>query len=199
MDSERRFSASSSLRNGERQPLDDENLHEEEAMQPPTRGRFLVLLIGAAVGFLCVIINVVLTFVNAPIYEAVAHEGSAVTANTYTVFGLACLNFLIQVLACFLAGFVVGKWLALRKPGFFAGAVTAFVVYVSSFLANYIPGYPGRLTPSTPTSSTAITNGTITVIVFLIVWMAIGGLMSLWGAYVATRRHPYYNRVAEEE
>ncbi|GHO94506.1 hypothetical protein KSF_045540 [Reticulibacter mediterranei] len=163
----------------------------EETTTSPSR-LFTALAIGAGVGILCVALNVVITFLNAPIYQAVVNEGKAVTGNTYAVFGLACLGLFIQVLACFLTGFIVGKATIQRQLGFYAAVVTSAIVYLASFAVRYIPNYPGNLTSSTSVSAGMATGGIITVIVFLIIWGLVGGLIGLWGARISTRKHPAY-------
>jgi hypothetical protein len=186
-DSEGQYSSYASRRR--RRAEEEEEL--EETTAPPSR-LFTALAIGAGVGILCVALNVVITFLNAPIYQAVVNEGKAVTGNTYAVFGLACLGLFIQVLACFLTGFIVGKATIQRALGFYAAALTAAIVYLASFAVRYIPNYPGNLTSNTSVSAGMAASGIITVIVFLIIWSLVGGLVGLWGARVSTRKHPAY-------
>lgn len=150
------------------------------------------LLIGFIVGLLCVALNVALTFLNAPIYQAVANEGKEVTGNTYTLAGLGCLSFFIQLLASFIAGFIVGKTAVRRQLGLYAGALTSAIVYLASFAVRYIPNYPGNLATNTPVSGGVVAGGIATTIVFLIIWSLIGGLIGLWGARISTRNHPAY-------
>jgi hypothetical protein len=170
-----------------RRAYDNDQEHEEPSRIPTA------LLIGIVVGILCVALNVALTFLNAPIYQAVVNEGSkVVSGNTYTLFGLGCLSFFIQLLACFIAGFIVGKVAIVRRLGFYAGIVAAAISYLASFAVRYIPNYPGNVASNTPVSGAAVGGGIATVIVFLIIWGLIGGLVGLWGARIATRSHPYY-------
>jgi len=160
------------------------------------------LLIGALAGILCVALNVAITFLNTPVYQAVMNEGSkAVTGNTYILFGLGCLSFFIQLFACFIAGLIVGRVVVQRQLGFYAGVLTAAISYLASFAVRYIPNYPGNLsgnTGNTPVSGATIGGGIATVIVFLIIWSLIGGLVGLWGTRIATRNHPDYVREPEE-
>ena len=183
---------SSSYASRRRQQAEEEEEQLEETNAPPSR-LFTALAIGAGVGILCVALNVAITFLNAPIYQAVVNEGSKeVTGNTYAVFGLACLSLFIQVLACFLTGFIVGKTTIQRQLGFYAAALTSAIIYLASFAVRYIPNYPGNLASSTPINAGMATGGIITVIVFLIIWSLVGGLIGLWGARFSTRKHPAY-------
>lgn len=148
------------------------------------------LLIGFIVGLLCIALNVALTFLNAPI---IANEGKEVTGNTYALIGLGCLSFFIQLLASFIAGFIVGKTTVQRQFGLYAGALTTFIAYLASFVVRYvIPNYPGNQATTTPASGGIVAGGIVTIIVFLIIWSLIGGLIGLWGARISTRNHPAY-------
>jgi hypothetical protein len=186
-DSEGQYSSYASRR---RQRAEEEEF--KETSTPPPSRLLPALGIGAAVGILCVVLNVAITFLNAPIYQAVVNEGKEVTGNTYAVFGLACLGLFIQVLACFLTGFIVGKVTLQRQLGFYAAALTSAIVYLASFVVRYIPNYPGNLTSNAPVNAGMAAGGIVTVIVFLIIWSLVGGLVGLWGARFSTRKHPAY-------
>jgi magnesium-transporting ATPase (P-type) len=175
-----------------RKSSDDDDQEDEEPSRLPN-----ALLIGVVVGIVCVLLNVAITFIGAPISQSVASEGKAVTGNTYALIGLGCASFFIQLIACFIAGFIVGKNVAQRQPGFYAGILVAAISYLASFVVRYIPNYPGNMTSNTPVNGAAVGGGIATIIVFLIIWSLIGGLIGLWGARVATRNHPVY--VSEED
>jgi hypothetical protein len=96
------------------------------------------------------------------------------------------------MLICFLAGFVTGKVAVLRKMGFLTGFVAGAVIYTLSFLLNYIPGYPTHLAGSGVRGLVGVGSGILASFIFLLVWGVIGGLVSLAGAWLATRKHPYY-------
>lgn len=155
------------------------------------------LLIGAVIGIVCVLLNVAITFISAPISQSVANEGKAVTGNTYALIGLGCVSFFIQLIACFMAGFIFGKKFVQRQPAFYAGILVAAISYLASFVVRYIPNYPGNMSSNTPVNGASVGGGIATVIVFLIIWSLIGGLIGLWGARVATR--PHSADVSEED
>jgi hypothetical protein len=156
------------------------------------------LLIGAVVGIVCVALNVALTFLGTPIFHAYANAGKEATGSSYALIGLGCVSFFIQLFACFIAGFIVGKTAAQRQPGFYAGILAAAISYLASFVVRYIPNYPGNLTNNTSINGATVGGGIVTVIVFLIIWSLIGGLIGLWGARVATRNHPDYASESQE-
>jgi len=153
------------------------------------------LIIGIAAGLLCAFQSVVITLVNSSTYQTYVASGTQQTvqdAVAFTLFGLACLTFGISMLICFLAGFVTGKVAVLRKMGFLTGFVAGAIIYTLSFLLNYIPGYPTHLAGSGVRGLVGVGSGILVSFIFLLVWGVIGGLVSLAGAWFATRKHPYY-------
>jgi uncharacterized BrkB/YihY/UPF0761 family membrane protein len=172
---------------------------QQPANDPPRKrrdhpnGLLTALIIGTVAGILSAISNIALTFANAATYQAIVREASdQVTSNTYAIFGLACLNFFFILLACFLAGFIVGKVAIQRRLGFYAGMLGAAITYAASFLVRYIPNYPGNLPAQSPAGGAAVTGAIMTVLIFLLIWIFIGGMLGLCGSWAATRRHPYY-------
>lgn len=153
------------------------------------------LIIGIIAGLLCAIQSVVITLVNSSTYQTYETSGTQQSVqNTiaFTLFGLACLTFGISMLICFLAGFITGRVAVVRRMGFLTGFVAGAITYTLSFLLNYIPGYPTHLTSSGVHGLVEVGSGIIASIAFLLVWGVIGGLVSLAGAWLATRKHPYY-------
>jgi hypothetical protein len=190
--------------NGSRQPFDDETeveFDDEDDVQgfggpQLPHNRFTkALIIGIAAGLLCALQSVVITLVNSSTYQTYVTSGTQQTvqnAIALTLFGLACLTFGISMLICFIAGFVTGKVAVLRRMGFLTGFVAGAITYTLSFLLNYIPGYPTHLASSGGRGLVGVGSGILVSLIFLLVWGVIGGLASLAGAWLATRRHPYY-------
>ncbi len=143
-------------------------------------------IFGSVAGIVSVILNITITLSNLPMFQLVAHEGDKVSYNTaLAVTGLQCLNFLVTLFICLVAGYVVGRFTLQRRLGFYAGMLAGIIIYLSTFIINFIPNYPGKFTPDI-----------VTAIVFLCIWSFIGGMMSLLGAWIATRRYTR-NSVAE--
>ena len=191
-------------RNRGREPLDDEtdvdfNANDDiqglYGLQLP-RNRFTkALIVGVAAGLLCAAQSVIITLVNSSTYQTYVASGTRQTvqnAVALTLFGLACLTFGISMLICFIAGFVTGKVAVLRRMGFLTGFVAGAIIYTLSFLLNYIPGYPTHLASSGVRGIVEVGSGILVSLIFLLVWGIIGGLASLAGAWLATRKHPYY-------
>lgn len=153
------------------------------------------LILGITAGLLCAIQSVVITLVNSSTYQTYVTSGTQQTvqnAIALTLFGLACLTFGISMLICFVAGFVTGKVAVLRRMGFLTGFVAGAITYTLSFLLNYIPGYPTHLASTGVRGLVEVGSGILVSLIFLLVWGVIGGLVSLAGAWLATRKHPYY-------
>jgi hypothetical protein len=188
-DSER----SSSARRKRAQQDFEEDEEEGTSFSLPARGVPYAIIAGIVAGVLGILLNLAITFLNATLFQQAAKAGSNITYNTaLAVVGVQCLNFLLSLFVCFLAGYFVGKMAVQRRLGFYAGAVAGVIMYVISLLVHYIPGYPGNTPANSPTETAGAAAGVITIIVFLFIWSFIGGLISLWGAWMATRRHPYY-------
>ncbi len=184
------------------QPYDDETEVDFEdgyqgfASSQLPHNRFTKALIsGIIAGILCALQSVAITLLNSSTYQAYVTSGtqqSVQNSIALTLFGLACLTFAISVLICFFAGFVTGKVAVLRRMGFLTGFVAGAITYTLSFLLNYIPGYPTHLTSTGIHGLVEVGTGILASLVFLLVWGVIGGLVSLAGAWFATRKHPYY-------
>jgi len=99
--------------------------------------------------------------------------------------------FTLSLLVGFFAGVIVGRIAVRRRLGFLAGALAGAVFSLSLFFVSLIPSYPGNLAVNGAT----ITTGSL-VISFLLfcLWSIGGGLVSLFGTWVATVRHPHYLR-----
>ena len=185
--------------NGYRSPIDEQYDQDDTVLSaaelPPDRTK-KALLIGLVAGLLCVAQSIIITLVNASTYHAfdTARDQAVKNALAFTIFGYAMLTFFITLLLLLIAGFITGKIAVQRRSGFLSGFVAGLIIYGASFIINYIPGYPGNQhTSSTgPTDTGIVLGGIIIILVFFLVWGVIGGLMSLLGAWIATRRHPYY-------
>lgn len=176
----------------------ESGIEEEAAFSLPAHGILYAIITGIVAGALGALLSVAITFLNAPLFQQAASAGSSIAYNTaLAIVGIQCLNFLLSVFVCFLGGYFVGKMAIQRRLGFYAGAIAGVLMYVVSLLLHYIPNYPGDLSANTPTESAGTTAGIITIVIFLFVWGFIGGLLGMWGAWMATSRHPYYAATEE--
>ena len=174
-------------------------LHQRDVAMTPAlpRGRVKnALIIGVIAGVLSIAQSIIITLVNAPTYHAydVTKDAAVKNALAFTIFGYAALTFFITLLICLIAGFIAGKVCVQRRLGFLAGFVAGLIIDAVSFITRYIPQYPGNQQVSSGginSAGTAI-GGIIVILVFLLIWGIIAGLVSLLGAWLATRKHPFY-------
>lgn len=169
----------------------------EEATSPALpRYRFRnAVIIGALASVFCIAQSLAITLANASTYHAfdIAKDQAVKNALAFTIFWFAVLTFFITLLILLIAGFIAGKIVIQRRLGFLAGFVTGFIVYGAGSITNYIPNYPGvQHTASTTSGSGGLLIVLLIALIFFLVWGIIGGLVSLLGAWIATRKHPYY-------
>ena len=165
----------------------------------PPHALSMALGIGALGGIVILIISIVISLANRSVFQTAARQGSNISLGTaQLILGLTCAIYLVSLAISFIDGYVVGKKAVRRLYGFYAGLLVGGIAYLGSVLVEYIPNYPGRANTSTGTSSVA--GGLVVLLVTTIIWMILGALFSLWGTFVATRRHPYYlTRQAQKE
>lgn len=180
-----------------------DNEEEDERVEPtlPPNGLLYALIAGVVGGALTVLLNVTITFLNADTFAQAAQAIAAnklSTGTAYAIAGLACLNLFIGIATAVVTGYIIGKIAVQRRLGFYTGALVGIIVYLGSFLVRYIPNYPGNVSASNVTAGGAAT-GLLISLIFLCVWGGIGGLLGLFGARTATKRHPYYVRYREDE
>jgi hypothetical protein len=171
-----------------------------DASTLPSSGLQYTLIGGVAAGILSALISIAITLLNAAAFQTAAAKGTNVAYSTaLSVVGLQCLEFFVSLLICFGAGYIVGKVAVQRRLGFYTGALAGAIIYLGEFLMRYVPNYPGNLARNTPGSAEAFAGGLLISLVFLLIWAIIAGLISLWGAWAATRRHPYYLSQPKED
>jgi hypothetical protein len=173
----------------------DEYPYKEQEYTLPRNGLISSLIIGLIGGFIALAIPIAIVLINASLFSAAASAASKdETGLSYqlaiSLLTWQCSGVFVDLLIAFGIGMIVGKVAVKRKLGFLAGAITGGIVYLGIFFAQYIPGYPGVIT-TTGTSGTWL-PGFLTAIGLCLIWALVGGLMSLWGTTIATRRHPYY-------
>lgn len=172
------------------------------------RGRLVnAVIAGIIAGFLCIAQSIIITFVNAPTYKAYDTAAAAAkhatgsnlaqlkateSAIAFTTFGFALLTFVISMIILLIVGFILGKIVVERRLAFLAGFIAGILDYSLGFITRYIPGYPGNSTVAASNSSTVIVSSVFIVIILFLVWGVIGGLVALLGAWIASRKHPYY-------
>ncbi|HLI08314.1 MAG TPA: YrzE family protein [Ktedonobacteraceae bacterium] len=213
-ESEQEYPLHQHAANSRQQPFDDEEPGQTEN-RPPTRplppprslprevyvsrlprhGLRTAILAGIIAGVLCIIQSIIITMANASTYAAFEKATQAAVKNAlaFTIFGIGLLTFFISMVIILVAGFIVGRAAVKRSYGFLAGFIAGILTYALSFLIQLIPNYPGTKGANGSITGTGpLVGGIFITIIFVLIWGIVGGLVSLLGAWLATRRHPYY-------
>ena len=160
----------------------------------PQRGLYYAVIAGVIAGVFTALLTIVVTLVFAGTFHAASQQIAVDRLTVKTALalaGLVLLNFTLFLLVGFLVGFIVGKIAVRRRLGFLAGALAGAVFYLIIFLASLISSYPGNLA----VNGTTMTTGSLVISCLLLcLWSIGGGLVSLFGTWVATVRHPHYLR-----
>ena len=161
----------------------------------PQRGLYYAVIAGVIAGVFTALLTIVVTLVFAGTFHAASQQIAVDRLTVKTALalaGLVLLNFTLSLLVGFLVGFIVGKIAVRRRLGFLAGALAGAVFYLITFLASLISSYPGNLA----VNGTTMTTGSLVISCLLLcLWSIGGGLVSLFGTWVATVRHPHYLRL----
>ena len=174
-------------------------MHQREKPTQPTLppgGARKMLSISLVAGIIAAIINIVITLVNAPLYQqsaSYANHPSQMPLNVASaVVGLFVLTGVISLVIYFIAGFFIGRVAVARKFGFFGGFVASAIAQIIGFIVGQLPNYPGKINTGFSSNSLNIGGGLITALIILVLVALIGGLLGWLGAKLSTRRHPYY-------
>jgi hypothetical protein len=163
----------------------------------PQRGLYYAVIAGVIAGVFTALLTIVVTLVFAGTFHAASQQIAVDRLTVKTALalaGLVLLNFTLFLLVGFLVGFIVGKIAVRRRLGFLAGALAGAVFYLIIFLASLISSYPGNLAVN---GNTMTTGSLVISCLLLCLWSIGGGLVSLFGTWVATVRHPHYLRFGE--
>jgi hypothetical protein len=153
---------------------------------------YYAVIAGAIAGVLAALLTIVITLVNAGTFHAASLQIAADSLTVKTALALAAwelLNFTLSLLIGLFVGLIVGRIAVHRRLGFLAGALAGAVFYLMIFLVSLISSYPGNLA----VNGTTMTTGSLVIsFLLLCLWSIGGGLVSLFGTWVATVRHPHY-------
>lgn len=161
----------------------------------PQRGLASAMLSGVLAGVFTALLTIVLVLVFAATFQAARQQMAVDRLTVKTALALAgvgLLMLLLSLLAAFVVGVIVGRIVVQRRLGFLAGALAGAVFSLLIFLVSLIPNYPGNLAGN----GTTMTTWSL-VLAFLLLCLGSigGGFVSLFGAWVATVKHPHYLRL----
>ena len=167
---------------------------EDDIVDLPRNRLKNAAIAGLIAGVLCSIESIVIAFINTANYQQAAAIPAAKlpVSLAFTLVGVACLTFFVGLVICLIAGYVVGRVAVQRRLGFLTGFIAGIVTYGISFLLNYIPNYPGHLPGSSTSNAGVVVAGLGVILILFLIWGVVAGLVSLFGTWLATRRHPYY-------
>lgn len=217
-DSEQQYPLHQPRQNGQHHPFDDDTIADERGDQGPfqgprrpgqgpvhqreaaanpqfPRGHFRkALIIGVFAGLIAALQGVIFTLANASLYHTVSTtpQNKLTLSLAEAVVGLLCLTLFISLIIYLIAGFITGKVAVDRRMGFLAAFVAAAVAYILGYIVQQIPGYPGAHATGFSGGLVGLGGGILTSLILLIVAGVIAGLVGFFGAWLATRKHPYY-------
>jgi hypothetical protein len=165
----------------------------------PRRGLYYAVIAGAIAGVFMALLTIVIVLLNTGTFHAASLQIAVDKLTVNTALALAAwelLNVALCLIAGFLLGVIVGRIAVRRRLGFLAGALAGAVFYLITFLVSLISSYPGNLVVNrTPWA----TGSLVIALLLLCLWSIGGGLVSLFGTWVVTVRHPHYLRLGESQ
>lgn len=163
----------------------------------PQRGLYYASIAGVIAGVVAALLTIVITLVNTATFRAASLQIAADKLTVKTALALAAwelISFTLSLLIGFFVGLIVGRIAVRRRLGFLAGALAGAIFYLITFLVSLIASYPGNLA----VNGTTLTTGSLVIsLLLLCLWSIGGGLVSLFGTWVATVRNPHYTRMGE--
>lgn len=164
----------------------------------PQRGLYYAAIAGVIAGVVTALLTIVVTLVFAGTFHAASQQIAVDRLTVKTALalaGLVLLNVTLSLLIGFVVGLIVGRIAVRRRLGFLAGALAGAVFSLMTFLVGLLPSYPGNLA----VNGTTMTAGSLVIsLLLLCLWSMGGGLVSLFGTWVVTVRHPHYLRLGEQ-
>lgn len=148
------------------------------------------VIAGVIAGVLAALLTIVITLVNAGTFYAAKQQIAIDRLTVKTALALVAwelLSFVLSLLIGFVVGVIVGRIAIRRRFGFLAGALAGAVFSLLLTLVSLFPSYPGNIAGNGTTTGSLVIS-----LLFLCLWSIGGGLVSLFGAWIATVRHPYY-------
>src|SRR5581483_7231430 len=168
--------------------------HAQHRTFLPQRGVYYAAIAGIIAGVVTALLTIMVTLVFAATFHAASLQIAVDRLTVKTALalaGLELLNVTLSLLVGFFVGVIVGRIAVRRRLGFLAGALAGAVFFLITFLVSLISSYPGNLA----VNGTTLTTGSLVIFFLLLcLWSIGGGLVSLFGTWVVTVRHPHYMR-----
>lgn len=174
-------------------------LHQREAAttpQLPPGHASKALIIGVILGALVSLQGVILTLKNADTYKEAAKylsdPSKMPTGITASLFGIFALGLGISVLIYLIGGLIIGKVSVHRRWAFIGGFVGGVVSSLIGDALKLIPAYPNAGNTGFSGGMLGMGGGFVALLIGLVILGVLAGVVCLLGAWLTTRRHPYY-------
>jgi len=172
-------------------------LHQREVPTTPQLPQGHVrkaLLVGVIAGLLGILQNIIIVLANAAVFEnAKKYTSQGVPLGVAApLIGIQCLSLFIGIIIYFVAGFIIGRISVERRMGFIGGFVAGAVTIILYAVLQQLPFYPNAGNTGFSGGFGGLSGGLVVGLILLVVLSALTGLGSLFGTWLATRRHPYY-------
>jgi len=174
-------------------------VHQREAAtlpQLPAGHARKALIIGAIAGILASAQGVVLTLVNSGAYneaDKYINNASKMPLDVASkLVGLFVLGVVISALIYFIGGLIIGRVSVRRRWAFIGGFLGGIISSLIGDILKLIPSYPNAGNNVGSGGVLGVGSGFVALLIGFILLGVLAGLVSLFGAWLTTRRHPYY-------
>lgn len=174
-------------------------LHQRTAATTPQLPHGYVrkaVIIGAILGILVSAQGIFLTLKNASTYQEaakfVSDPGNMPTSVSSSIFGIFVLGLVISLVIYLLGGLIIGKIAVHRRWAFIGGFVGGLVSAIIGALLKLIPAYPNAGNTGMSSNALGFGGGLIALLISFVLLGLLAGAICLLGAWITTRRHPYY-------
>ena len=184
-----------SLKGGTPSPLPVSEAPVQPRVVLPQRGQYYAVLAGLLAGVFTALLTIVLVLVFAATFQAARQQIAVDRLTVKSALGLVgveLLTIILSLIVGLVVGVIVGRIAVRRRLGFLAGALAGAVFSLLLFLVGLIPSYPGNLAGN---GSTMTTGSLVLALLLLCLGSLGGGLVSLFGTWVVTVKHPHYLRL----
>jgi hypothetical protein len=172
-------------------------VHQREAATTPqlphARGR-KALIAGLFAGVIYEVARVTITLVNADLYrKGASYAVTDMPAGlAFTLSLLGALGYAVAVVAFFIVGLIIGRISVHRRWAFIGGFIGGLLCCLVSSILQQIPSYPSATHTGFSGGLVGISGGFAVLIIYSLIGSVVIGLICLFGAWLTTRRHPYY-------
>ena len=170
-----------------------QNQQEQTIKALPLRKERYALITGIVMGVLGTVLTLVIILLNASLFQTarlqVIHDALTVSV-ALALLGIFAAIGVTLLLISLIGGLVMGRIAVLRRLGFWAGVLDGGITFLVIWLISLLPNYPDHL------GGTPELGGGSLILSFL--WLLLSclaaGLVSLFGTWVVSGRHPHYRR-----